>query len=121
MNAGMIIGSTAVELDGQRVAVVAHGTNGGRIDEGQTHAGRITRQLITKRRLALGNWMLAADFGMLGANHWMLGADNFMLGAGFDMLDAKMNGEKSDQELFSLFFDHLAAAAICALFLRLSR
>ena len=51
----------------------------------------------------------------------MLGADNSMLGAGFDMLDAKMNGEKSDQELFLIFFDHLVAAAICALFLRLSR
>jgi hypothetical protein len=65
--------------------------------------------------------MLAAGFEMLGANYWMLGADNFMLGAGFDMLDAKMNGEKSDQELFLIFFDHLVAAAICALFLRLSR
>jgi len=117
----MIVNAAGMEFYGQRVAVVAHGTNGGRIDECQTHAGRITRQLITKRRLVLGNWMLAADFGMLGANHWMLGADNFMLGAGFDMLDAKVNGEKSDQELFSLFFDHLAAAAICALFLRLSR
>jgi hypothetical protein len=41
----------------------------------------------------------------------MLGADYFMLGTSSVMLDAKKPAEKSNQEVFEFFFDHLFVAA----------
>jgi hypothetical protein len=47
--------------------------------------------------------MLTAGFWMLGTSYRMLGADYFMPGSGFQMLDAKMAREKSNQAVFFIF------------------
>jgi hypothetical protein len=68
--------------------------------------------------------MLMPDLGMLGTGYGMLAADIFMLDAGFEMLDAKLaliSPVNRGTPLFPIYFFHLVAAAIFALFRRISR